>query len=296
MFELIRLSEHDYYLNCPTKIGLIKTDDDGAVVAIDSGGDKDAGKKILRIIEEQGWHLTAIYNTHSHADHTGGNHYLQEHTGCRVFANGVESAFVDFPILEPISLYAGFPFRELRHKFLLAEESKGELITENNLPADWTLLRLPGHSMDMVGFLTADGTAFIGDCVLAAETIDKYGVGYLWDVEGSLQTLEQVPQIPAARFVPAHADVTDDIAPLARRNAAAIRQTADCIERICQTPSGFETVMQRLFTEYGMTMNARQYYLIGSTVRSYFSFLRGQGRIEFFFEDNRMLWKTRRKE
>ena len=36
MYELIQLSEHDYYIDCPAKIGLIKASDN-EVVLIDSG-------------------------------------------------------------------------------------------------------------------------------------------------------------------------------------------------------------------------------------------------------------------
>ena len=40
MYELIQLSEHDFYIDCPAKIGLVKTDVN-EVVLIDSGNDKD---------------------------------------------------------------------------------------------------------------------------------------------------------------------------------------------------------------------------------------------------------------
>lgn len=76
MYELIQLTEHDYYIDCPAKIGLVKAADD-EVFLIDSGNDKDAGKKIYRILESNKWKLKAIFNTHSHADHIGGNRFLQ---------------------------------------------------------------------------------------------------------------------------------------------------------------------------------------------------------------------------
>lgn len=290
MYELIQLTEHDYYVDCPAKIGLVRTGEQEAV-AIDSGSDKDAGKKVLRILEAQGWKLTAILNTHSHADHIGGNRFLQDRTGCRVFANGLEAAFTNFPVLEPVGLYGGYPMKDLRHKFLLAQESRAEQLTEAALPAGMRLLNLPGHSFDMAGFLTADGTAYIGDCVSSEETLEKYGIGYLWDVEASLNTLNAVKSIAAKRFVPAHAPVSNSVAELAERNAAAIREAGERILSCCAGAT-FETILQRVFAEYGLNMNAQQYALIGSTVRSYLSWLHGQGKVGFVFEDNRMLWKT----
>ena len=76
MFELIQISEQCYYIQSPAKIGLFKLVDNN-VCLIDSGNDKDAGRKVRRILDEHIWKLTAIYNTHSNADHIGGNKYLQ---------------------------------------------------------------------------------------------------------------------------------------------------------------------------------------------------------------------------
>lgn len=81
MLELMQVSERCYYIQSPAKIGLVKLDDNN-VCLIDSGNDKDTGRKVRRILDEHQWKLIAIYNTHSNADHIGGNKYLQSQTGC----------------------------------------------------------------------------------------------------------------------------------------------------------------------------------------------------------------------
>ena len=75
MYELIQVSEQSYYIQSPAKIGLVKLDGQ-RVCLIDSGNDKDAGRKVRQLLDANGWQLTAIYNTHSNADHIGGNRYL----------------------------------------------------------------------------------------------------------------------------------------------------------------------------------------------------------------------------
>ena len=133
MYELVQVSERNYYIQSPAKIGLVKTNEQ-EVCLIDSGNDKDAGRKVRQLLNANGWTLTAIYNTHSNADHIGGNKYLQGQTGCKIYAPGIDCAFTCYPLLEPSFLYGGYPCRELRHKFLMAQASDARLLTESNLP------------------------------------------------------------------------------------------------------------------------------------------------------------------
>ena len=291
MYELIRLSEHDYYVDCPSKIGLVRFGD-SSVAAIDSGNNRDAAKKVLKHIEANGWQLAAVYVTHSHADHIGGCRLLQDRTGCRVYARGMECDFTNHTLLEPMTLYGGFPPEELRRsRFLTAQECRAEPLTEDVLPEGMALFALPGHSYDMVGFRTADGNAFIADSVSSAETLRKYGVGYLWDVGAQLRTLELLPSLEAQRFIPAHAPVSEEIGTLSRLNADAVRGVAAQILALCAEPTGFDGLLKRVFDVYGMTMTAEQHALIGNTLRSYLSWLKAEGKAECRIEENRMLWQ-----
>ena len=160
MFELMQVSENTWFIQSPAKIGLVALGG-GEVCLIDSGNDKDAGRKLRQILDAKGWELRAIYNTHSNADHIGGNKYLQAQTGCRVFAPGIEQAFTRCPVLEPSFLYGGYPCKDLRHKFLMAQESAAEPLTEAALPEGFSMLPLPGHFFDMVGFRTPDDVVFL---------------------------------------------------------------------------------------------------------------------------------------
>lgn len=290
MYELIQVGEQSYYIQSPAKIGLVKLRD-SQVCLIDSGNDKDAGKKVLKILNEKGWTLTAIYNTHSNADHIGGNKYLQAQTGCKIYAPGIECAFTRHPILEPAYLYGGCPPKELKHKFLMAQESEAEYLTPSVLPEGFEIIDLPGHFFDMVGFRTPDDTVFLADCLSSPETLEKYRIGVLYDTGAYLQTLEKVKTLKAKCFVPAHAQATPDITALAQLNIDAVMQIAEHILEICTEPIRFEDILQRLFNDYSLTMTAEQYVLVGSTVRSYLSWLKDSGRIIFEFSNNSMLWK-----
>ena len=184
MYELVQVSEKCYYINCPAKIGVYVADKDH-VCLVDSGNDKDAGRKVRQILDKNGWHLAAILNTHSNADHIGGNKYLQGQTGCKVYSGGME----------------------------------------------------------------------------------------------------------AAMFIPAHAEASADIKELVRYNRNKVHEVADRILSICKEPICFERILQEVFKGYGLVMNFEQYVLVGSTVRSYLSWLKDSGKLAVTFQDSMLLWK-----
>lgn len=290
MFELIQVTENVFYIQSPAKIGLVLTGEN-EVCLIDSGNDRDAGKKIRKILNARGWTLKAVFNTHSHADHIGGNRFLQNQTGCRIYAPGIECDFTRYPVLEPIGLYGGNPPRDLRHKFLMAQESDVLPMTAEVLPTGWEMIPLPGHSFDMTGFRVPGDIVFLADCLSSETTLNKYRIGYLHDVGAYLDTLEKVCSMKAALFIPSHADPVEDITPLARMNMEKLRDTLDMILQICSEPKDTDHILKELFDAYGLVMNFEQYALIGSTVRSCLTYLKEKGSLEASFDTNMLLWK-----
>lgn len=291
MYELIQAAEHTYYIQCPAKMGLWVPDGQHAVL-IDSGNDKDAGRKVQKILDAQGWTLTAILNTHANADHNGGNALLQQRLGAPAFAPGIEAAITTHPILEPAFLYGGYPPKPLRNKFLLAQPSRCETLTEDNLPEGLTMLPLPGHFFDMCGFRTADGVWFLADCLSGANIVEKYHVNFIYDVAGYLETLDKVCQLEGRIFIPAHAEPVEDIRPLAELNRQKVLEIAELIRTLCREPRMFEDVLRDIFAHYQLTMDFNQYVLVGSTVRSYLAYLLDRGELAAEFSDNRLLWQA----
>ena len=290
MYELIQVSDQSYYIQSPAKIGLVKLNEQD-VCLIDSGNDKDAGRKVRQLLDANGWRLTAIYNTHSNADHIGGNKYLQGQTGCKIYAPGIDCAFTRHPVLEPSFLYGGYPCKELRHKFLMAQESVAQELTKESLPEGFAIIPLPGHFFDMVGFRTSDDVVYLADCLSSRETLDKYQTGFIYDVAAYLKTLEMVKSFRAKMFIPAHAAASEDIADLAQYNIDKVLEIAEKITGICREPLCFEAILQKLFADYGLTMNFEQYVLVGSTVRSYLAWLKDSGKVNALFENNMLLWQ-----
>lgn len=286
--ELVCVGEKTYYIKNPTNIGIYKADDEN-VYLIDSGNDKDAGKKILKLVGEQGWKVKGIINTHSNADHIGGNKVICDRTGCDVYAYNIEKAFTEYPILEPSFLYGGYPFKDLRNKFLMAKETN-VINIEEHLPEGLKYFVLKGHFFDMIGIRTSDNVVFLGDALFSEETITKYHLFFIYDVRGFLNTLDYLQGIDAKLFIPSHCQATDDIKDLIERNRNKVNEILNRIYECCRNKVTFEDVLKYVFDTYSLAMNVNQYVLLGSTVRSYLSYLCDEGRIFYEFEDNKMIW------
>lgn len=290
--ELIKAGEKTYYIKNPTNIGIYKVNDTD-VFLIDAGNDKDAGKKILKIIDGQGWTVKGIVSTHSNADHIGGNKVIQDRTGCPVYTSGLEKCFTEYPVLEPSFLFGAYPFKELRNKFLMAKESRADII-EGNLPEGLEYFSLKGHYFDMIGLKTDDDVYFLADSLFSEETITKYHLFFIYDVREYLNTLDWLDSLEGKLFVPSHCEASENISELIEINRKKIHEISGRICSLCSEPVTFEDLLKCLFDEYGLTMNPGQYVLIGSTVRSFLSYLYEEGKVIYEFRDNKMYWKENR--
>jgi len=289
MYELNQVGEKTYYIESPAKIGVYKLSG-SEVCLIDSGNDKDAGRKVQGILAEQGWNLKFILNTHSNADHVGGNAVLQQRLSIPAYTSSIEACFNRFPILESSFLYGGYPVKELRNKFLMAQSSEANDLANFTLPQGLEILPLEGHYFGMFGVKTDDGVWFLADCMMGENILQKYHVSFLYDVAAYLATLDKVEKLEGTLFIPAHAAACKDIKPLVAANRQKVIEISKKMLEWCREPVTFEGILKKTFDHYGLSMDWNQYVLVGSTIRSYLAYLHDAGKISSTFENNQLLW------
>ncbi len=295
-FSLEQLGGKTYYIPGPVNIGLYV--DKGNVYLIDSGNDKDAGRKVGKIIRERGWHLEIILNTHSNADHIGGNRFLQKSFSCRIGASEKEKPFIEHPEFEPMFLWGGYPHRKIEHKFLQAQPSQVTDVLAVGKPLEGSgleIVGLPGHFIDMIGFRTPDGILFAADALFSGHIINKYHIFYLFDVEQFLNTLDYLDHCTDRIIVPSHAlpaEKPENIHTLVEINRNKITEICHVIEDICREPRSPDEIIADICSWYHLEMSSAQYVLIGSTVRSYLGYLDKKERIKTIPEAYIMKWLT----
>jgi glyoxylase-like metal-dependent hydrolase (beta-lactamase superfamily II) len=289
---LQQIAEHTYLIPAPTNIGVYVNDHQA--ILIDSGNDKEAGRQIFKLLTAQDWQLALIINTHSNADHIGGNAFLQNKTNCRIAATQMEAAFINHPILEPAFLFGGFPMSDLQNKFLVAQPSR----VTDVIPASGAILEtgleaiaLPGHYFEMIGIKTPDDVLFLADSVFSETILNKYHLVFLYDIQAQFETLERLKTLQAKYYVPSHGNLCTEIQSLAESNRRKSQEILAFIATCCAEPHIFEDILALICARYQIALNANQYVLVGSTVKSYLAYLLAQGKLTTRFTDGKMFWQ-----
>ena len=141
--------------------------------------DPAMSKPVLDVLDEKGWRLTYVLNTHHHWDHVEGNLEIKQRTACKVVAAQSDRERVpgiDLGVNEGDAIFLG------EHKL--------------------QVIATPGHTSGHVVYYSADNLAlFCGD------TLFVMGCGRLFDgtaeqMYQSLQTIKALP--PETRVYCAH--------------------------------------------------------------------------------------------
>lgn len=300
MYEIMNGTNQGKYIVSPSTVGLYISGEteEGKKKGwlIDTGNDKDAGKKILRSLEGAGIELQGIFLTHHHADHAGGCRMLQNRRGVPAWSKGMEACIAEKPVMETMLLYGGDPPKELRHKFLMAQACGcGDIAKHPEaLPGGLEIIDLSGHSPEMTGFRTGDGCIYLADCVADEAMLEKHKMWVVYNVEDYLRTLRRVREMKAEIFIPSHTKPTEDIKGLADLNIEAAQECADMIERLIREPVCGDELIRAVFEEIKMDFSIPQYVLIGSTVRAYLTYLEKNGRAVQETEDGLAVWQAKK--
>lgn len=120
---------------------LIHCSETGETATIDT---PDAAR-ILEESQRLGWPITAIWNTHWHADHAGGNAEIVKQTGARVIGPAEISKTAPAPDLIP---------------------AEGEIVPLGKSAA--RVIATPGHTLGHIAYVfDAEKLAFVGDTMFA---------------------------------------------------------------------------------------------------------------------------------
>jgi glyoxylase-like metal-dependent hydrolase (beta-lactamase superfamily II) len=295
--SLVRLASDAYYLPGGVNVGVI-TNSAGEALLLDTGGDKDYGRTIRKAVEEAKLRPAAILNTHSHADHYGGNDYLARNLNLPVWAPVFEEAILRYPYLEPMYLYGGAaPLAGLRNKWLEAKSSPVDHVYEvedgplSVGPFEMMRHVTSGHAVAQVA-IGFGPVCYATDAFFGSEVLAKYEIPFVHDVAGQLATLDRLLSLPYDIFVPGHGEPTTNVAEAVESNRAYIRRTIEWVHAAVGDGATTSEVV------HGVTgrleappSNLSTYFLMHSCVLAYLSYLTVQGQVAPIVEAGALRWE-----
>lgn len=294
--ELIMIQERVGYFAGSVNIGYVETEQ-GAVL-IDSGLDAQTAKKIRKGLAERGQSLTAIVQTHAHADHFGGNAYLLEaFPEAVVLAPPVEEAVLRYPQLEPLYLNMGaLPPDELNNKFLRAAASRVDQVLPDEgafvvAGVTFTILPLPGHSWRQIG-LVVDDICFAADSYFGCEILNKHKLPFLVDAQAAMESLERLLQTQFAGYLPGHGPFEANAEQTLRYNLNYHLRMCERLEALLADGATTEELLERLCGQLGIEIaSLTSYVLYRTALLGYLAGLLRQERVSYQVTANRLLWR-----
>lgn len=288
---LTHLAGDTYVLTGPVNIGLY-IHADGSGTAVDTGLDDGSGRRLLKALREKGITLAHIINTHSHADHCGGNAFVQKRTSASIYATPIEAAIIENPYLEPFYLYGGDPMSGLQTKHLMAKASRVDKKIKE-VPSKLgplSIIPLPGHAPGQIGVLTPDNVLFCADAFFPSHTLDKYYLPYYAQVAPALTTLDKLMDFGADIYVPSHGCVSTDITAALTANKNRLDEITDRINSLLARPRSREQIVTWFYREQEINSTLAQYFLSTAAVSAHLTYLSEQGQIRPEIKAGTLMW------
>jgi glyoxylase-like metal-dependent hydrolase (beta-lactamase superfamily II) len=292
--ELTKIKGGAYYIAAPTNVGVYVFKDKQCLL-VDTCLDNSEARQIDGVLQQHGLRPKYIINTHSHLDHCNGNHYFQTtYPGCQVLGQASGRLFLEDPDLLAVILFSTDPIRGIQkkaHRFTTQYSLDWGVNKIND--EKFTILSLEGHAPAQIGIVTPEKVCFLGDAVFSRDILEKYSLPYLYDIAGSLNTLQRFREIEADQFVVGHADRVYDREELGKlvdfnleNLNQYLKQTLDLLEH----PLTREDLLENLVVLNNLELNLGEYHILFSTVSAFIKYFYDREAIELSIADGRLYW------
>jgi glyoxylase-like metal-dependent hydrolase (beta-lactamase superfamily II) len=293
--ELEHIKDNVYYLRGVINIGVV-IGEGGQAILIDSGLGDRSGRRILRALEAEGVRPVAVLNTHCHGDHSGGNAYLVERAGVKIYAPLHASVILRQPVWGTLCLFAGAdPINELAiPRFSMRPSPVDVIVTEGEMTVDGVtveVVALPGHTGTHTGYI-ASGVFFLGDALCSEQELENAGIPYGYSVTMRLDTLQKLRSYNCDYYLLAHGDLRRDIGELVELNRKRVEETlAFILDYLSRQPAEASDVMVAVCEHFDLQLHkVQEFFLLHPTIYSHLSHLHNRDEIAFKIEGNRLLW------
>lgn len=277
--EMKNVAGDTYIFPGATTIGLYLDGDQGTL--IDTGIDENIVRKIYNFLNEKGIKIENVINTHSHADHIGGNSFLEKKGGIKFYSSNVESFFIMHTEFLPGYMFGSSPPNFLKNKFLMAENTS---YVNTEFPKNFRIIDLSGHSWGMIGVITKDDVLFCADAFYSEIIVKKHPLLFHINTKNFMDSMEKLLKYDYIKVI-AHGGLVNNVEKTISTNMDAINNIIEFIFN--NTPKFKEDIYSDLSTMIGLN-SPWEYYLNIVPFNSILAYLEMQKKIKFSLKEGRI--------
>ena len=244
------------------------------IILVDSGLKKS--ESFISFFKSMGVSVRAVLQTHLHIDHIANNKGLYEAFGTEIMADEEEIRSVMYPkealanygentkiVLQKYNTRFDYPMTPV-------PASAKEIIISG---CHFRIIRLPGHTLNHVGFVTPDDVFCPGDALISLDYLANAKMPFMADPDTAALTMKRISCMHYPYMAPAHRQIIpgDRIRHVAEMNIAKEHSIRQCICWVSEIlgsddpdvliPKVFETLDIRLYTPHSqqvITFTPRQ--------------------------------------
>lgn len=204
-------------------------------VMMDSGLKKPDREGILSLLDREGICVSSLLTSHCHPDHIGNHSAIKEAYGCTVYMPPFAAIVSQETNKLQFYGYERYTKDEIRveRSFcgpdqIIARDAS--VVAASGYP--FSLLWLPGHDVEQVGFVTPDGVAYLADTLLSEHVLNAVRLPYYHCCRQDLEAKESLRNLDYNCYIVAHNGVYSEIGKLIDRNIATAHEKLNMVKRL----------------------------------------------------------------
>lgn len=295
--EFNKIKGNTYYIVSGTNVGVFLFKDRYALL-IDTGNNNQQARKISEILKENNINPKYIINTHHHIDHMGGDYFFKEHfPGSIIYTTQKEKIYMENDELFCMQLYGASPIKELRKNFMNGKKLSVDHVLNEGIEKinneKFEVLSLHGHTDGQLGLATRDGVCFLADALMGEETLRKYKIPFLTDIQKQLETYEKIESLDYDIYILSHCQKTYDkgaIENLVRVNKENLQKYIDLSKELLQQPKTREELLEEIIILEELKVDFEEYHFLYTTIGAILSYLYEKQGLKFQTENGKLYY------
>lgn len=275
--SVVNLKQHTYFLYSASNVGIVEMNGDAYLIDAGNSG----AKVIMDFCKRNSFNISRIYLTHAHSDHIKQAYEFQKTFNCSIYCPEKESMYARFPMLHIMRVFGAVDDKLHKHPHIDVNPVKVHILNPETSP--FTVVPLPGHHLDMVGYMTPDNIFFAGDSIYGNEMLNQHPILFNTDIEACIETLKKLTELECDLLVPSHGIPIDkkDLGKLVNNNITHIEFLIEAIiEELGKSPHHTETLAEALIDSLSIKTSHLGYRIIVITLRNYLDYLIKEGKVK----------------